>query len=592
MYGRPLLIIALTAIPAIAADPPAPDIKELKLREWEPRSMMATKTTIVETPRFPVVDMHNHLGGGKQRLTPATVKKYLDEMNAAGVKTVVNLDGGWGDRLKETLAALDEAHPGRFATYALINFDGIDDADWSEREAKRLEESFQAGAKGLKFHKTFGLSYRYKNGKLMQVDDPKLNAVWDMCAKHKRPVVIHIADPAAFFTPLDRFNERWHELNQHPNWLFYGDQFPKREELLAQLHRVIETHPKTTFVNTHFGNNAEDIASVAEKLDKYPNMYVDIDARISELGRQPYTARKFFLKYQDRVMFGTDTSPNREAYRIYYRFLETDDEYFDCSASHHLQGFWRIYGIFLPPDVLEKVYRTNAERVLFGLKTDDSPKKPALPEMHVKKTDDFEVTGDGSAAAWKNAEWVPLNQRNEKGLPYDTKVKALYSRKGLYVLMEATDKKITATFDKDNQHLWTEDVFEVFVWPDERESIYFEYEISPLNKELPIIVPNLGDKFRGWLPWYEGGAGKTRKATSAIGGEMKSGAKVDGWRAEVFIPYELMVPLRNMPPKAGTKWRANFYRMDYDDKNVTSWDWARVGPSFHEYQKFGTLVFE
>jgi len=575
-----------------AADPPAADIKDLKLRDWEPRSMMVTKTTIVETPKYPVVDMHNHLGGGKQRLTPEVVKKYLDEMTAAGVKTVVNLDGGWGDRLKETVAALDQAHPGRFLTFALVNFAGIDDADWAEREAKQLEESFNAGAKGLKFHKTFGLGYRYKDGKLMPIDDPKLDPVWEMCARHKRPVVIHIADPAAFFTPLDRFNERWHELNKNPGWLFFGERFPKRQDLLDQLHRVIAKHPKTTFVNTHFGNNAEDLAAVADKLDKYPNMYVDIDARISELGRQPYTARKFFLKYQDRIMFGTDTPPNREAYRIYYRFLETDDEYFDCSASHHRQGFWNIYGIFLPPEVLEKVYRGNAERVLYGLKSDEERKAVAPRELRVRPSDDFELTGDGSAEAWKKTEWEPLHKRNDKGLPYETKVKMLYSKKGLYVFMEASDKKITATFTKDNQHLWTEDVFEVFVWPDERDPIYFEYEISPLNTELPILVPNLGDKFRGWLPWHEGGAARTRKATSAIGGELKSGAAVSGWRAEVFLPYELLIPLRNVPPKAGAKWRANFYRMDYDDKNTTSWDWARVGPSFHEYKKFGTLVFE
>jgi len=242
--------------------------------------------------------------------------------------------------------------------------------------------------------------------------------------------------------------------------------------------------------------------------------------------------------------------------------------------------------------VLEKVYRGNAEQVLFGLKTDEEKKAAAPRELRVPATDDFELTGDGSAAAWKKAEWEPLHKRGDKGLPYETKVKVVYSRKGLYVLMEATDKKITATFTKDNQHLWTEDVFEVFVWPDERDPIYFEYEISPLGYELPILVPNLGDKFRGWLPWHEGGAAKTRKATSAIGGELKSGAAVDGWRAEVFIPYELLVPLRNVPPKPGAKWRANFYRMDYDEKPSTSWDWARVGPSFHEYKKFGTLVFE
>lgn len=582
------------AAPVSAQQPPAGDIRDLKLRDWEPRSMMVTKTTVVEKPLFPVIDMHNHLGGGKERLKPEVVKRYLTEMDEAGVKTVVNLDGGWGDRLKETLAALDEAHPGRFLTFALVNFEGIDDPNWSEREAKRLEDSFKMGAKGLKFHKLFGLQYRYKDGKLVPVDDPKLDPIWEMCAKHKRPVVIHIADPAAFFTPLDRFNERWHELNQNPGWLFADrGRFPKREELLDQLHRVIAKHPKTTFVNTHFGNNAEDLASVADKLDKYPNMYVDIDARISELGRQPYTARKFFLKYQDRIMFGTDTTPRREAYRVYYRFLETDDEYFDCSASHHRQGFWNIYGIFLPREVLEKVYRTNAERVLYGIKTENEKKAMAPRELHVKPTEDFELTGDGSAKQWAKAEWEPLHKRTEKGLPYETKVKVLYSKKGLYVLMEATDKKLTTTLTEDNLHLWTEDVFEVFVWPDERDPVYFEYEISPTGKELPILVPNLGGKFRGWLPWPAAGVPKTRKATSAVGGELKSGAAVSGWKAEVFIPYELLVPLRNVPAKAGTKWRANFYRMDYDDKSVTSaWDWARVGPSFHEYQKFGTLVFE
>jgi predicted TIM-barrel fold metal-dependent hydrolase len=598
MKARMLLpmcfLFVLTTGLGQSADP-ANDIRDLKLRDWEPRSKMVAKTTVVEKPLYPVVDIHNHLGGGKERLTLEIVKRYLTEMNEAGVRTVVNLDGGWGDRLKETLAALDEAHPGRFLTFALINFDDIDDEAWGDREAKRLEESFKLGAKGLKFHKTFGLHYRYKNGKLMQVDDPKLDPVWEMCAKHKRPVVIHIADPAAFFEPLDQHNERWHELNSNPGWLFYGDKFPKRQDLLDQLHRVIAKHSKTTFVNTHFGNNAEDLAAVADKLDKYPNMYVDIDARISELGRQPYSTRKFFLKYQDRIMFGTDTTPKRDAYRIYYRFLETDDEYFDCSASHHRQGFWNIYGIFLPKEVLDKVYRKNAEHVLYGLKSETpaaSPPENAAKELPVVATEDFEVTGDGSAKAWSKAKWEPLHKREAAGLPYETRVKLLYSTKGLYVLMEATDKKITATKKEDFQDLWLEDVFEVFLWPDERDPIYFEYEISPLNFELPIMVPNLEGKFLGWRPWHYEGDRKTRKATSALGGALKSGVEVEGWKAEVFIPFELLKPLRNVPPKPGTRWRANFYRMDYDDGKKTSWDWARVGSSFHEFQKFGTLEFK
>jgi predicted TIM-barrel fold metal-dependent hydrolase len=581
------LLLVLAGGPALAADPPD-DIRQLKLRDWEPRSMMVTKTTVVEKPMFPVIDIHNHLGGGKDTLTPERVARYLKEMDEAGVRTVVNLDGGWGDRLTETLAALDRAHPGRFLTFALVNFDGIDDDDWSRREVKRLEEGFKAGAKGLKFHKTFGLRYRYKNGKLVTVDDPKLDPIWEACAKNKRPVVIHIADPAAFFTPLDRFNERWHELNDNPGWLFYGDPFPKRQDLLDQLHRVIAKHPRTTFINTHFGNNAEDLASVADKLDKYPNMYIDIDARISELGRQPYAARKFFLKYPDRVMFGTDTPPRRDAFRIYYRFLETEDEYFDCSASHHRQGFWNIYGIYLPADVLEKVYHKNAERILFGL----TASRPEPPELHVKASEDFEVTGEGSAAAWKKAEWQTLRRRTKDGPAYETRVKLLCSKTGLYVLADAADGKITANTKEDFQDLSNDDSFAAFLWPDSRQPLHFEYEISPLNVERAALAPNAGGKPGGWRPWPYEGTRKVRKATAARGGALKSGGAVSGWTAEVFLPFELLTPLQNVPPKSGSRWRANFYRTDHDDGTTTSWDWAPVESGAHEFRKFGTLIFD
>jgi predicted TIM-barrel fold metal-dependent hydrolase len=369
---------------------PEEDIRLLKLRDWEPRPMLKTKVTKVDRPKFAAIDSHNHLGGGAATLTPARVKHYLEELDAAGVETVVNLDGGWGKQLKETLAALDEAHPGRFLTFALINFDGIDDDGWSQREVKQLEESFKAGAKGLKFHKSLGLTIRYKDGRLMPVDDPKLDPVWEVCAKYKRPVMIHSSDPAAFFTPLDRFNERWHELNEHPDWLFYGSKYPSRDEILAQRNRMIAKHPNTIYLCAHMGNNPEDLGTVGRWLDLYPNMYIDIDARISELGRQPYTARRFFLKYQDRILFGTDTTPKREAFRINYRFLETDDEYFDCRESHHLQGFWMIYGVYLPDDVLKKVYRDNALKILyFGPDKEGEPRvkepEPVGPKTALKK---------------------------------------------------------------------------------------------------------------------------------------------------------------------------------------------------------------
>ncbi len=342
------------------------DIRELKLRDWQPRSMLKTKVTRISLPKFPVIDVHNHLGGGAATLTEARVGRYLREMDEAGVRTVVNLDGGWDRKLKETIAALDEAHPGRFLTFALINLQGFDDDGWSQRETERLRQSFEAGAKGLKFHKSLGLSYRDRDGQLLGIDDERLDPIWALCGEMNKPVMIHTADPAAFFTPLDRYNERWHELNQHPNWLFFGDQYPSREELLEQRNRVIAKHPGTTFIGAHFGNNPEDLETVGTWLDKYPNFVVDIDARISELGRQPYSCRRFFIKYQDRILFGTDTTPKADAYRLYYRFMETDDEYFDTAESHHRQGFWMIYGIFLPEPVLEKIYRSNAAK-LFGL---------------------------------------------------------------------------------------------------------------------------------------------------------------------------------------------------------------------------------
>lgn len=232
---------------------------------------------------------------------------------------------------------------------------------------------------------------------------------------------------------------------------------------------------------------------------------------------------------------------------------------------------------------------SSSIRERIDVKKADTPS--ARRELRVRATVDFELTGDGKAEAWKKTEWEPLNKRTGGNHPYETRIKLLYSKKGIYVLMDATDKKITAS-RKDFENLWEEDVFEVFLWPDERDALYFEYEISPLNYELPILIPNMGGKFLGWRPWHYEGERKTRKETSCVGGSRKSGATIDGWKAEIFIPYDLLTPLRNVPPKPGTRWRANFYRVDYDDGKSTSWDWARVGPSFHEYKKFGTLVFE
>jgi hypothetical protein len=218
--------------------------------------------------------------------------------------------------------------------------------------------------------------------------------------------------------------------------------------------------------------------------------------------------------------------------------------------------------------------------------------QPEAKVLHVRPTEDFTVDGSGAAPPWKTVPWEPLALRVADRLPYQTRVKTLYSKTGLYVLMEAEDRTLTATMKEDFLDLWNEDVFEFFLWPDQRYTVYFEYEISPLGYELPILIPNFEGKFLGWRPWHYEGQRKTQKATTAIGGPKESGARVTGWKAEVYVPYDLLKPLQNVPPQPGTRWRANFYRMDYDEGRNTGWDWSRVGTSFHEFTKFGTLVFE
>jgi hypothetical protein len=210
--------------------------------------------------------------------------------------------------------------------------------------------------------------------------------------------------------------------------------------------------------------------------------------------------------------------------------------------------------------------------------------------LRVPHTPDFELSGEGTAAPWSKAPWEALTPReSRKDLSH---FKILYSDSGLYVLFQGEDRRITATKTEDFSELWNEDVFEAFLWPDESTPIYLEYEISPLGAELALLVPNLDGKFQGWLPWDYKGGRRARKATSVQGGGKKPGSEAKGWTAEIFLPYRLLAPLKNVPPKPGMSWRANFYRSDKDEKQAGTWDWSRVGPKFHEPAKFGYLKFE
>jgi predicted TIM-barrel fold metal-dependent hydrolase len=251
----------------------------------------------------------------------------------------------------------------RFAFIAWMDWDGIERDDFVEVSLERLERFAELGACGIKFWMDLGLSVRDGSGALLRIDDERLAPLFDKAAELGIAVMFHTADPDAFFTPIDRFNERYEELAAHPDWGFSGSPVTK-SELLEQRDRVFARHPKTTFVGAHLAESGEDLSQVAGLLDRFANVHVDISARVSELGRQPYTARKFCIEYADRILFGTDLLPDVEMYRLYYRFLETDDEYFEYPSHASRQGRWNIYGIHLPADVLHKIYRENALKLL------------------------------------------------------------------------------------------------------------------------------------------------------------------------------------------------------------------------------------
>lgn len=339
------------------------------LSRYSPIPALSVNSTSVVIPRFPVIDAHNHLnaefaGGWDKRPTA----ELIDQLDQANVRVYVDLDGGWGEEvLCSHLEHFKAGAPERFRI-----FGGVDWSAWQERgegfgewAASRLRAQAAIGADGLKVWKNFGLRVRDHHDILVSIDDPRLDPLWDTAAELHLPVLIHIADPVAFFKPRDALNERWEELEEHPDWHFPSPPFPAFGTLLQAFANLVMRHPQTTFVGAHVGCYAENLKWVGDLLDRSPNLYVDIAARVNELGRQPYTARRFFCRYADRILFGTDMGPDVALYRLYYRFLETDDEYFNYDTLDvPRQGRWSIYGLYLPDDVLEKVYYRNAERIL------------------------------------------------------------------------------------------------------------------------------------------------------------------------------------------------------------------------------------
>ncbi len=354
----------------------------LPLPDYEPKAELNAPVNPVPRARYPVIDFHTHLSWSSG-LEPGETIRYaapaaelLPVMDRKNVATMVNLTGGWGAGLKECVRTFAEAHPGRFLIFTEPAWSRTNEPGYARWQADELARSHAAGARGIKVLKTLGLYLRdnIKTGKLVKVDDPRFDPLWEAAGALNMPIGIHTSDPVAFFRTVDKFNERFEELNAHPDWSFHGRDFPSDQELQEARRRVMRRHPRTQFVCLHVAE-AENLPYVSEMMDAHPNMHVEFGARIGELGRQPRAARRFFDRYQDRILFGTDAVPKgyqtpqqifgERLYEIYFRFLETEDEYFDYAPARvPPQGRWKIYGLGLPDTMLRKIYRDNAARLL------------------------------------------------------------------------------------------------------------------------------------------------------------------------------------------------------------------------------------
>lgn len=328
----------------------------LPLGEFQPRSALVTANHSVERARFPAIDYHNHLDA----LEPEDVLRVMD---ACGIERIVNITMKTGEEALRVLDQFRAVDAERFAAIGWMDWSGVERPDFIDETFARLEKLAEHGAKGIKFWKDFGLTVRGADGKILRIDDERFAPIFARAAELGLVVMFHTADPDAFFLPIDAYNERYEELAAHPDWGFHGSVFSK-SELLDQRDRVIARHPATRFVAAHVAESAENLARVTALLESCPNVSVDISARASELGRQPYAAREFFLKFADRILFGADLVPEESMYRLYFRFLETADEYFEYPSHASRQGRWNIYGLYLPDDVLLKIYRENALRLL------------------------------------------------------------------------------------------------------------------------------------------------------------------------------------------------------------------------------------
>ena len=360
--GVALKSLAIAALFAVAAMPSAAqDVENMTVEAYEPRSTLKVPGGPVTRSKFPFVDAHGHLRGAD----PARIDQMVKDMDEMNMAVFVNLSGGSGEGLKRNIAGTKGRYPGRFVVYANVDFSGIGEPGWGEKAAAQLEADVAAGAQGLKIYKNLSMFQTDTDGKRVAADDPRIDPVWAKAGELGIPVLIHVGEPSPFWEPWDERNERWLELKQFPNRRRDdASRFASFEQTMGEQHNLFRNHPETTFINAHLGWFGNDLARLGELLDELPNVYTELGAVVAELGRQPITANAFLTKYQDRVLMGKDSWAPSE-YHVYFRVLETRDEYFDYYRKRH--AHWKMYGLGLSDEVLEKIYFRNALAIIPGL---------------------------------------------------------------------------------------------------------------------------------------------------------------------------------------------------------------------------------
>ncbi|MES1219786.1 MAG: amidohydrolase family protein [Bacteroidota bacterium] len=349
--------------------------QHMDFEKYEPKSTLVVPQHIVTHAKFPFIDVHNH----QWEVPSQNLNELFKEMDELNMKVMINLSGKsykespgrngdfdvqGNDYLVRSIRHIAETNPKRLKLFTNISFVGFGEKGWTENAVKELEKDVQSGACGLKIYKDLGIHFKDERNNYIRIDDPRLDPIWEKCGELHIPVLIHSADPKSFWDAVDEKNERWLEVTTHPDRSYYKKGLPSWDTLIAEQHRMFAKHPHTIFIAAHFGWLPNNLPALDSLLTQLPNVYVEFGAVIAEIGRQPVTAKKFFEKYQDRILFGKDSWVPSE-YQTYFRVLETNDEYFPYHKKYH--AFWRMYGLGLSDDILKKIYYKNALRIIPGI---------------------------------------------------------------------------------------------------------------------------------------------------------------------------------------------------------------------------------